>query len=260
MKKLSRKLMGAFLASLMLTLFLGTTALAAGKDTSVFDFVTSQSMKIPRGGSDQIKLFAKEKFKVFIVGNNSENTYAWIDNGNNSGNASVTVYIGADETSHNIGAIFYVYDRDFYDGVSIDIEGNVAPPKDAVSPAAAVAAPAPVQVAAPLLPAAQATSAAPAQYYDKFPGDYLGFNQTCADAIISAAPASVVTLNAGDDWISFNQTALTALEARRDVTVVLQFVYQGVPYTVTIPAGANVSGLADANRICGFLYLKAMFG
>ena len=143
MKKLSRKLMGAFLASLMLTLFLGTTALAAGKDTSVFDFVTSQSMKIPRGGSDQIKLFAKEKFKVFIVGNNSENTYAWIDNGNNSGNASVTVYIGADETSHNIGAIFYVYDRDFYDGVSIDIEGNVAPPKDAVSPAAAVAAPAP---------------------------------------------------------------------------------------------------------------------
>ena len=257
MKKTSRKLMGAFLASLMLTLFLGTTALAAGKDTSVFDFVTSQSMKIPRGGSDQIKLFAKEKFKVFIVGNNSENTYAWIDNGNNSGNASVTVYIGADETSHNIGAIFYVYDRDFYDGVSIDIEGNVAPPKDAVSPAAAVAAPAPVQVAAPLLPAAPA---APAQYYDKFPGDYLGFNQTCANAIISAAPASVVTLNAGDDWISFNQTTLTALEARRDVTVVLQFVYQGVPYTVTIPAGANVSGLADANRICGFLYLKAMFG
>ena len=47
MKKTSRKLMGAFLASLMLTLFLGTTALAAGKDTSVFDFVTSQSMKIP---------------------------------------------------------------------------------------------------------------------------------------------------------------------------------------------------------------------
>ena len=69
-----------------------------------------------------------------------------------------------------------------------------------------------------------------------------------------------MTLNAGDDWISFNQTALTALEARRDVTVVLQFVYQGVPYTVTIPAGANVSGLADANRICGFLYLKAIFG
>ena len=98
MKKFMKKAMVMMAAVLALTLTLGMTVFAAGKDTNTYDFVTSQAVTAERGGSTQIQLFAREKFKVFLVDNKSSDTYAVIDNGQDIGNASVTVYIGADET------------------------------------------------------------------------------------------------------------------------------------------------------------------
>lgn len=61
-------------------------------------------------------------------------------------------------------------------------------------------------------------------------------------------------------WMSFNRTVLEALESRRDVTVNLHYQYQGQRYSVKIPAGEDVSGLADENGYCGFLCLTQRFG
>lgn len=62
-----------------------------------------------------------------------------------------------------------------------------------------------------------------------------------------------------DRWMSFDGTVLEALESRRDVVVDLHYQYQGQRYSVRIPAGEDVSGLADENGYCGFLYLRQVF-
>ncbi len=50
-----------------------------------------------------------------------------------------------------------------------------------------------------------------------------------------------------------------ALMARPDVSLTLNYTYQGIRYTVTIPAGTNASELLDANGYCGFRYLDSLF-
>ena len=245
MKKQLKRAFTVFLAALILSMTLGLGVFAAGADTDTFDFWTSQAVTAERGGSTQIKLFASEKFKVFLTGATSQDTFAVFDNGQNIGNASVTVYIGADEQARNIKALFYVYDREFYDNVSIDIVGPIAP--------------APVIAPAPIFPAAAPAAPVGAQVYSDYPGDYIAFNEKVAQQVLLAQPGSTVTLNTGSLWSSFCGIALRAIDKRPDVTVVLNFIYDKVPYSVTIPAGTNASALADANGYCGFLYLASLF-
>ncbi|NBJ92726.1 hypothetical protein [Parablautia muri] len=75
---------------------------------------------------------------------------------------------------------------------------------------------------------------------------------------IKGAQAKEVVIDT-DRWMSFDRTVLEALESRRDVAVDLYYQYQGQRYSVRIPAGEDVSGLADENGYCGFLYLRQVF-
>lgn len=80
------------------------------------------------------------------------------------------------------------------------------------------------------------------------------------DAIgaVQKAEAGEVIIDAGR-WISFNQTVLDAVSLRPDVSVTVNYRYEGKEYTVTIPAGAEVKELADENGYCGFRYLDKIF-
>ncbi|MBP3217256.1 MAG: hypothetical protein J6M46_02675 [Lachnospiraceae bacterium] len=236
MRKLMKKTMAMLIAALALTMTLGMTVFAAGKDTNTYDFVTSQAVNAERGGSTQIQLFARERFKVFLLDNNSQDTYAVIDNGQDIGNASVTVYIGADETSPNVAVLFYAYDRDFYDCVNVRVNGSV---QQTVIPG---------------------TPAGSVMYDFSNIGDYNAFNQKMAAAIYNAQPGEVVILNTGARFNSFTTPVRNAWAARPDVTVAVRFMNQNQPCTVIVPAGSNVNALFNADGYCGFMYLAGLYG
>lgn len=57
-------------------------------------------------------------------------------------------------------------------------------------------------------------------------------------------------------WTSFNRTVFEAIKSRPDVSVTVNFIYKGEPYSVRIPAGTDVSLLMDENGFGGFLYIN----
>lgn len=61
-------------------------------------------------------------------------------------------------------------------------------------------------------------------------------------------------------WVSFHQSVFDAIAMRPDVAVTVRYRYGGRRYEVTIPAGAEVSGLTDENGFCGFRCLDQVFG
>lgn len=88
--------------------------------------------------------------------------------------------------------------------------------------------------------------------------NYLAFNGVGEQKIKTAEKNGTVivsTLN----WVSFHKSVLKALQARPDVTVIINYKYAGKYYTVTIPAGADVSALANEEGFCGFRYLDQVF-
>ena len=77
---------------------------------------------------------------------------------------------------------------------------------------------------------------------------------------INNAPENgTVTVNT-DIWTCYNRQVIEALAQRPDVTVVTNYCYEKVDYTVTIPAGYDVMSLTDENGYCGFRYLDQVFG
>ena len=60
-------------------------------------------------------------------------------------------------------------------------------------------------------------------------------------------------------WHSFNKKVYQQIE-NSNIPVTLKFLYKGVKYSVTIPAGAKVTELCDKNGWCGFLNLAAHYG
>lgn len=87
---------------------------------------------------------------------------------------------------------------------------------------------------------------------------YAAFLQEAARAVREAEEAEVFITTRR--WVSFNQAVLDAMAERPEVSVTVNYRYEGRPYTVTVPAGAEVSGLADENGFCGFRYLDQVFG
>lgn len=90
-------------------------------------------------------------------------------------------------------------------------------------------------------------------------GNYLTFNRMSEEKIKRADENGVViitTLN----WMSFHKSVLKAIESRPDVSVTINYKYLGKYYTVTIPAGADASSLANEEGFCGFRYLDEVFG
>ena len=153
-----------------------------------------------------------------------------------NGNASVTVYIGADETSPNVAVLFYAYNRDFYDCVNVRVNGSI---QQTVIPG---------------------TPAGSVMYDFSNIGDYNAFNQKMAAAIYNAQPGEVVILNTGARFNSFTIPVRNAWAARPDVTVAVRFMNQNQPCTVIVPAGSNVNALFNADGYCGFMYLAGLYG
>ena len=78
-----------------------------------------------------------------------------------------------------------------------------------------------------------------------------------ADAILHTKESEVIAETS--IWTCLDRRVTDALMARPDVSLTLNYTYQGIRYTVTIPAGTNASELLDANGYCGFRYLDSLF-
>ncbi len=61
-------------------------------------------------------------------------------------------------------------------------------------------------------------------------------------------------------WTSFNKTVFEAMKSRPDVTVTVNYKFEGNPYVLTIPAGTNVDLLMDENGFGGFRYIENVLG
>ena len=95
------------------------------------------------------------------------------------------------------------------------------------------------------------------KYYD-IPGTAAGTQQkNIADAILHADKQEVV-VDTGV-WTCFGESVADALLTRQDVALTLHYSYQGIRYTVTIPAGTDARELLDGNGYCGFRYLDKLF-
>ncbi len=88
--------------------------------------------------------------------------------------------------------------------------------------------------------------------------NYLAFNGVGEQKIKTAEKNGTVVITTRS-WVSFHKSVLNALQARPDVTVIINYRYAGKYYTVTIPAGADVSALANEEGFCGFRYLDQVF-
>lgn len=85
------------------------------------------------------------------------------------------------------------------------------------------------------------------------------FNKESIASIETAQKDAAVTLDT-DIWNSFPGSVLSALSSRPDITLVINYRYEGKRYTVTIPAGSDVLSLIDENGYCGFRTLDSRFG
>ncbi|MDE7014251.1 MAG: hypothetical protein K2P19_06195, partial [Kineothrix sp.] len=57
-------------------------------------------------------------------------------------------------------------------------------------------------------------------------------------------------------WTSFNKAVFEAMKSRPDVKVTVNYVYQGNPYVLNIPAKVNVDSLMDENGFGGFRFME----
>ena len=93
----------------------------------------------------------------------------------------------------------------------------------------------------------------------KRPGSaHIKFLQDTAQQITDAKENATVTV-ASELWFSTNHIITDALTIRKDVSLTINYKYAGKYYTVTIPAGYNVSGLLGENGWTGFRYFDYVF-
>lgn len=91
------------------------------------------------------------------------------------------------------------------------------------------------------------------------PGSAIGlFIKDVIEKITNAPKDAVVTIDT-EIWTCYNQAVIDALAKRPDVTLVTNYRYNHVDYTVTIPAGYEVTNLIDENGYCGFRHLDQIF-
>lgn len=108
----------------------------------------------------------------------------------------------------------------------------------------------------------QCTSCGAQQTHKTIPGTAVG--RLVKDVIgnIEKAPAGGTVTVGTDTLTCFNRAVIEALKARQDVTVIVNFKYQGAYYTFTVPAGYGadqLDALLDENGYCGFMYLITVF-
>ena len=77
--------------------------------------------------------------------------------------------------------------------------------------------------------------------------------------IANASKGATVTVDT-QIWVCYTQAVMDMLMKRPDVTLVTNYRYNHVDYTVTIPAGYEADALVDENGYCGFRYLDQVLG
>lgn len=119
MQKLFKKFCAVICAVMALTLMFGSTVLADGRDTSLFDFGQTV-LTIPQGGSAKISLYSRFDYTYYITGQTSKKTY--LDADYHSGSGNVTFHVGADEKIGTVTFYFYAVDHDgTYDSVQVRV-------------------------------------------------------------------------------------------------------------------------------------------
>ena len=76
---------------------------------------------------------------------------------------------------------------------------------------------------------------------------------------IQNAPAGTLTINA-EFWISFHKSVYEEIEKRPDLTVTVNFRWEGKRYAVTIPAGTKAADCMNGLDYAGYVYLSSLFG
>ena len=76
---------------------------------------------------------------------------------------------------------------------------------------------------------------------------------------IEQASGAELTIST-DRWVSFDKSVFDALAKKPELALTINYEYNHGKYTVTIPAGADLSALCNEEGFCGFRYLDAQFG
>ncbi len=82
---------------------------------------------------------------------------------------------------------------------------------------------------------------------------YAAFLKETEDIILNAQQGEAV-INTRL-WTSFHKSVFEAMKSRPDVTVTVNYFYEGNEYVLTIPAGTDVDLLMDENGFGGFRYM-----
>ena len=91
--------------------------------------------------------------------------------------------------------------------------------------------------------------------YETVPNSaFVSFLEETSDMILNAEQEEVI-INT-KLWVSFNVAVFEAIKSRPDVTVTVNYLYEGNPYVLTIPAGTDVDLLMDENGFGGFRYIE----
>ncbi len=83
---------------------------------------------------------------------------------------------------------------------------------------------------------------------------YEAFQEEAVRKIQNAEEGEVVIST--ELWVSFHERVLEAISERPEVTVRICYHYKGELWELVIPAGTDVSHMADENGFCGFRYLE----
>ena len=84
---------------------------------------------------------------------------------------------------------------------------------------------------------------------------FASFLKGTANSILNAEQNGEVVVNT-KIWTSFNKSVFEAMKARPDVKVTVNYVFEGNPYVLSIPAKANVDSFMDENGFGGFRYIE----
>ena len=92
---------------------------------------------------------------------------------------------------------------------------------------------------------------------------YVGATKEVNDALDAAKSGQTITLDTGDNC-SFNRDTMDKIanDTQNNIKVVIKYIYKGVHYIMTIPAGSNpaaIRGCVDGNGYAGFRQIDKVF-
>ena len=92
---------------------------------------------------------------------------------------------------------------------------------------------------------------------------YVGATKEVNDKLDAAKSGQTITLDTGDNC-SFNRDTMDKIanDTQNNIKVVIKYIYKGVHYIMTIPAGSNpaaIRGCVDSNGYAGFRQIDKVF-